>query len=54
MSSINKNARVAGLLYLLLVPLGLFSILFGSAALIVPGDAAATAVNILASESVFR
>ena len=50
--SINKTARVAGLLYLLLVPLGIFGILYGPS--VVPGDAAATASNILASESQFR
>ena len=48
------RARVAGLLYLLLVPLGIFAILYGPAALFVPGDAARTANNLIASESLFR
>ena len=51
--SINKTARAVGLLYLTLVPLGFFGI-FTSSSLIVPGDAAATAGKILASESLFR
>jgi hypothetical protein len=46
-------ARIGGLLYLLLVPLGFFGIYVGSS-LVVPGDAATTATNILASESLFR
>jgi hypothetical protein len=48
------RARVAGLLYLLLVPLGIFAILYGPVALIVSGDAMTTANNIMASESLFR
>src|SRR5512134_1645185 len=47
-------ARRAGLLYLLLVPLGMFAILYGPAALIIPGDAARTAENLRVSESLFR
>lgn len=47
-------ARVAGVLYLLLLPLGIFGILYVPAALIVPGDAAATANNIMAAESLYR
>jgi Domain of unknown function (DUF4386) len=46
-------ARLAGFLYLLLVPLGFFGMYVGSS-LVVPGDAATTANNILASESLFR
>jgi uncharacterized protein DUF4386 len=46
-------ARVAGLLYLIMVPLGFFGYMYVPS-LIVPGDAAATASNILASESLFR
>ncbi len=52
-TSINRTARIAGILYLSLVPLGFFG-MFTSSGLIVPGDAAATAKNILASESLFR
>lgn len=47
-------ARVAGLLYLLLLPLGVFGILYVPSIVIVPGDVAATAGNIMASESLFR
>jgi hypothetical protein len=51
----NKNtARVAGLLYLLVVVFGVFALMVVRPALIVPGDAAATARNIAASESFFR
>ena len=53
MSLINKTARVAGFLYLLLLPLGIFGLLLPSS-LILPGDAARTADNIMASESLFR
>ncbi len=47
------RARVAGLLYLIGSVAGVFGILYGPS-LIVPGDAAATARNILDSESLFR
>jgi hypothetical protein len=46
-------ARVAGLLYLIGGVTGAFGILYGPS-LVVPGDAAATAGNILASEALFR
>ena len=46
-------ARVAGFLYLLMVPLGFFG-MYGHSHLIVPGDAATTANNVMASESLFR
>jgi hypothetical protein len=49
----NKTARIAGFLYLILLPLGIFGIMYVPS-LIVPGDAAATANNIMASESLFR
>ncbi len=54
MNPINKTARVAGLLYLIMVPLGIFGIMYVPSTLIVPGDAATTANNIMASESLFR
>lgn len=47
-------ARLAGFLYLLVVPLGIFGGLYVSSRLIVSGDAAATARNIMASELLFR
>ncbi len=54
MNSINKTARITGALYLLLLPLGILGILYVPAALIVPGDAPATANNIMANEALFR
>jgi hypothetical protein len=47
-------ARVAGFLYLLVMPLGIFGALYVPSKLIVPGNAAATARNLVASESLFR
>jgi len=47
-------ARLAGFLYLLMVPFAVFSIKYLPSILIVPGDAVATANNIVASESLFR
>src|SRR5262245_62032138 len=48
------RARVAAFLYLLLLPLIFFGMGYVPSALIVPGDTATTAKNILASESLFR
>jgi len=53
-NSLNKSARVAGFLYLLANLPAPFALVFLPAQLIVRGDAAATASNILASESLFR
>ncbi len=53
MTSVKTTARVTGLLYLALLPLGIFGV-FATSNLIVPGDAARTAGNIVASESLFR
>ena len=53
MKSIKRIARIAGVLYLLMFPLTIFSISVTSS-LIVPGDAGRTANNILASEGLFR
>jgi len=47
-------ARVAGFLYLIMFPLGIFGMFYVPSILIVPGDAATTANNIMASESLFR
>jgi hypothetical protein len=47
-------ARLAGFLYLLTVPLGIFGSLYVPSKLIMPGDAGTTAKNLLASESLFR
>lgn len=47
-------ARVAGVLYLMIIVSGIFSEVFVRSRLIVSGDAAATVDNILASERLFR
>ena len=47
-------ARLAGFLCLLTVPLSVFTFLYVPSSLIVSGDAATTASNIMASESLFR
>lgn len=49
-----KTARIAGLLYLLVIVFGAFAEVGVRSSLIVPGDAAATAAKIMASESLFR
>ena len=54
MSSIQKKARIAGILYLLLIPFSIFGMLYVPSTLIVPGNTAATTSNIIASESLFR
>ncbi|MBV8197104.1 MAG: DUF4386 domain-containing protein [Candidatus Eremiobacteraeota bacterium] len=48
------KARVAGAFYLLTVLTGLFAEIFVRGSLIVSGDAAATARNILASQTLYR
>jgi hypothetical protein len=48
------TARVAGFLYLLTVPLGIFTLMVVPSTLIVAGSAAATAANIVAQESLLR
>jgi hypothetical protein len=54
MSGIQKTARLAGFLYFLLIPFGVFGMLYVPAQLFVPGDTAATAQNIMATEALFR
>ena len=49
-----KTARVAGLLYLLVVLTGMFVLIYVPGRLFVRGDSAATASNILTHESLFR
>ena len=49
-----KAARVAGALYLLLVVTGVFAAIYVPRTLFVPGNATATASNILAHETLFR
>ena len=50
----NFYARIAGVLYLLLIIFNSFDVVYVLYRIIVPGDAAATASNIMASESLFR
>jgi hypothetical protein len=54
MNSTKKTARIAGLLYLVNGVAGFFGIIYVPSRLIVSGNAAATANNILASERLFR
>jgi hypothetical protein len=54
MTSIRTTARIAGLLYLFQIPLGVFGILYVPKGLIVTGNMALTACNILANEFLFR
>lgn len=54
MHPLNKTARVAGFLYLLVVISGFFSLMYAPGKLFVPGDASAMASNILAHQSLFR
>ena len=48
------KARIAGVLYLVIIVAALFAEVFVRGRLIVSGDAAATATNILAHESIYR
>jgi hypothetical protein len=54
MTSNNKIARAAGFIYLLVVVFGVFALMVVRPNIIVPGDAAATADQIMASEPLFR
>jgi len=53
-NSTKKTARFAGTLYILLVLTGVYSLIYVPTALVVFGDAAATAENIRSSELLFR
>jgi hypothetical protein len=50
----NHSARLAGFLYLILIPLGFFGVAYVPELLVVPGDMAQTVSNIMASEQMFR
>jgi Domain of unknown function (DUF4386) len=54
MTSLSKKARVAGLLYLLLVLVGSIRLIYIPSVLFANADATATATNIAAHESLFR
>ena len=53
MTSINKTARIAGLVYLIIAVFGVLGVYIYST-LIIQGDATATVNNIMASQSLFR
>ncbi len=54
MSSLSKDARIAGALYVLASAVGIVRLVYIPNVLVVSGDAAATASNIAAHESLFR
>ena len=54
MHPLNRTARLAGFLYLLVLITGFYTLMYVPGKLFVPGDAAATASNILAHQSLFR
>src|SRR5947207_4830321 len=54
MHPLKKAARIAGAIYLAMVVTGPFSLIYVPSKLIVRGNAAATADNILAHETMFR
>ena len=54
MTSLSKNARVAGLLYILCSLFSMVRVIYIPSTFIVHGDAAATANNIVAHELLFR
>lgn len=52
--SVKRTARIAGVLYLIIFVVAPFPFLLSRGSIVVAGDAAATARNIMASGSVFR
>ncbi len=52
--SIKATARIAGILYFLQIPLGVFGIIYIPQVLFVPNDLSTTVSNILSNESMFR
>src|SRR6478672_11949969 len=54
MTSLSRKARVAGLLYIVASAIGYLRLIYIPDALIVKGNAAATASNIAAHETLFR
>jgi hypothetical protein len=52
--SLPRVARIAGILYLIIIVAGIFAEFFVRSSLIVPGDVTATANNIVAAEGLFR
>ncbi len=54
MTQLKRNARIAGLFYMLMAITGPFVLIYVPGKLFVTGDAAATAANIFANQSLFR
>ena len=54
MTSLSKNARIAGLLYIVSSAVGFLRLLYIPGKLIVDGNPAATTANILSHEMLFR
>ena len=52
--SINRTARLAGALYLAVMPFAFFGLIYVPSVLLVPGDPATTSRNIMVSEWLFR
>jgi hypothetical protein len=52
--SVQRKARTAGVLYLIIFLAGPFAFMLGRTSPVVPGDAATTAANIVESETMFR
>lgn len=52
--SLDRYARIAGVGYLVIIAAGIYAEFFVRSGLIVPGNATATAQNIVASETLFR
>jgi hypothetical protein len=50
----NERARLAGILYLSLIPLGIFGIIYVPSILIIPGSITRTISNIIENETLFR
>jgi hypothetical protein len=49
-----QSARIAGILYLILILIGFFGTVYVPSLLVIPGEIATTVSNIAASESLFR
>ena len=54
MNSPKRTARIAGFLYVLMIPLGLLGIMYVPTVLVVAGDAVTTTKNIMAHIGLFR
>lgn len=53
-SSLKNTARIAGLLYLILIITGIYGIMYIPSQIIVPGDSVSTAKNMITNELLFR